>query len=66
MAGGVIPDPYLDRNEAALRWMYGIDWRYTTSWTCDVLDPATWSLTRKSSLSSTASTLSGRAALNFF
>ena len=22
MAAGVIPDPYLDGNEAALRWMY--------------------------------------------
>jgi beta-mannosidase len=35
MAVGVIPDPYLDGNEAALRWMYDIDWRYAT-----VLDPA--------------------------
>ena len=34
MAAGVIPDPYLDGNEAALRWMYEIDWRYAT-----VLDP---------------------------
>lgn len=34
MAAGVIPDPYLDGNEAALRWMYDIDWRYAT-----VLDP---------------------------
>jgi beta-mannosidase len=34
MAAGVIPDPCLDGNEAALRWMYGIDWRYAT-----VLDP---------------------------
>ena len=30
MAAGVIPDPYLDGNEAALRWMYEIDWRYAT------------------------------------
>ena len=36
MAAGVIPDPYLDGNEAALRWMYGIDWRYAT-----VLDSST-------------------------
>jgi beta-mannosidase len=36
MAAGVIPDPYLDGNEAALRWMYGVDWRYAT-----VLDPGT-------------------------
>jgi beta-mannosidase len=35
MASGVIPDPYLDGNEAALRWMYDMDWRYTT-----VLDPS--------------------------
>ena len=34
MAAGVIPDPYLDGNEAALRWMYYVDWRYAT-----VLDP---------------------------
>ena len=34
MAAGVIPDPYLDGNEAALRWMHEIDWRYTTA-----LDP---------------------------
>jgi beta-mannosidase len=34
MRSGVIPDPYLDGNEAALRWMYGVDWRYAT-----VLDP---------------------------
>jgi beta-mannosidase len=35
MAAGVIPDPYLDGNEAVLRWMYDIDWRYAT-----VLDPS--------------------------
>ena len=34
MAAGVIPDPYLDGNEEALRWMYDIDWRYATQ-----LDP---------------------------
>jgi beta-mannosidase len=34
MAAGVIPHPYLDANEAALRWMHQIDWRYAT-----VLDP---------------------------
>src|SRR3954465_8301393 len=27
MAAGVIPDPYLDGNEAALRWMYDVGWR---------------------------------------
>jgi beta-mannosidase len=31
MAAGVIPDPYLDGNEAAIRWMHEIDWRYTTA-----------------------------------
>jgi beta-mannosidase len=39
MASGVIPDAYLDGSEAALRWMYGIDWRYAT-----VLDPGTTAL----------------------
>ena len=34
MAAGVIPDPYLDGNEAALRWMHEIDWRYAV-----VLEP---------------------------
>jgi beta-mannosidase len=34
MAEGVIPDPYLDGNEAALRWMHEIDWRYAV-----VLEP---------------------------
>jgi beta-mannosidase len=34
MAAGVIPDPYLDGNEEALRWMHDIDWRYATT-----LDP---------------------------
>jgi beta-mannosidase len=34
MAAGVILDPYLDGNEAELRWMHEIDWRYAT-----VLDP---------------------------
>ena len=38
MAAGVIPDPYLDGNEAALRWMYGVDWRYVTVLDADVLD----------------------------
>ena len=38
MAAGVIPDPYLDGNEAALRWMYDIDWRYAARLDADVLD----------------------------
>ena len=39
MAAGIIPDPYLDGNEAALRWMHEIEWRYTTA-----LDPGTVAL----------------------
>lgn len=39
MAAGVIPDPYLDAVEDALRWMYDIDWRYAT-----VLDPSVFAL----------------------
>jgi beta-mannosidase len=38
MAAGVIPDPYLDGNEAALTWMYDIDWRYATTLDLDALD----------------------------
>jgi beta-mannosidase len=30
MAAGVISDPYLDAVEEELRWMYDVDWRYTT------------------------------------
>jgi len=37
MAAGVIPDPYLDAVEEELRWMYGIDWRYSTG--LDVAPP---------------------------
>ena len=28
MTAGIIPDPYLDANEKALRWMFGVDWQY--------------------------------------
>ncbi|MFG2732872.1 glycoside hydrolase family 2 protein [Streptomyces canus] len=31
LAAGLIPDPYLDRNEAALTWMHRVDWQYTTA-----------------------------------
>ena len=34
MTAGVIPDPYQDGNEEALRWMYDIGWRYAVA-----LDP---------------------------
>ncbi len=37
MAAGLIPDPYLDGNEAALRWMHKIDWRYATTLDADAL-----------------------------
>jgi beta-mannosidase len=42
MAAGVIPDPYLDGNEAALRWMHAIDWRYVAVLNSDdlALQPA--------------------------
>ena len=39
MAAGAIPDPYLDGNETALRWMQEIDWCYAA-----VLDPDDLSL----------------------
>ncbi len=38
MAAGVIPDPYLDGNEAALTWMYEVDWRYATKLDGDAPD----------------------------
>ncbi|XVS62224.1 glycoside hydrolase family 2 protein [Actinosynnema sp. CA-299493] len=31
LAAGLIPDPYADRNEAALTWMHRVDWRYSTT-----------------------------------
>ncbi|WP_182113443.1 MULTISPECIES: glycoside hydrolase family 2 protein [unclassified Actinotalea] len=31
LAAGLIPDPYLDRNESALVWAHRTDWRYTTA-----------------------------------
>ena len=31
LAAGVIPDPYLDENEAALAWIGRTDWRYETT-----------------------------------
>jgi beta-mannosidase len=30
LAAGLIPDPYLDTNEAALAWIGRVDWRYET------------------------------------
>ncbi|MET0132561.1 MAG: glycoside hydrolase family 2 protein [Kibdelosporangium sp.] len=31
LAAGLIPDPYLDDNEAALSWIGRVDWRYETA-----------------------------------
>ncbi|GAA5025618.1 glycoside hydrolase family 2 protein [Actinopolymorpha pittospori] len=31
LAAGLIPDPYLDRNEYDLAWIGRMDWRYTTT-----------------------------------
>jgi beta-mannosidase len=31
LAAGLIPDPYLDENEAALSWIGHVDWRYETT-----------------------------------
>ncbi|MEQ7007809.1 glycoside hydrolase family 2 protein [Actinopolymorpha sp. B17G11] len=31
LAAGLIPDPYLDRNEHELRWIGRTDWRYATT-----------------------------------
>ncbi len=38
MAVGAIPHPYLDGNEAALRWMHEIDWRFATRLDADAVD----------------------------
>ncbi|MCE6997326.1 glycoside hydrolase family 2 protein [Saccharothrix sp. S26] len=31
MAANLVPDPYRDRNEAALTWMHRVDWQYSTT-----------------------------------
>ncbi len=31
MAAGLVPDPYLDENEAALTWIGRVDWRWETT-----------------------------------
>ena len=40
LAAGLIPDPYLDENEAGLRWIWRTDWQYETtfSWSGDSRD----------------------------
>jgi beta-mannosidase len=30
LEAGVIPDPFLDRNERDLAWMHRVDWEYST------------------------------------
>ena len=35
LAAGLIPDPYLDENEAALTWIGRVDWRYDCSFDWD-------------------------------
>ena len=38
MAAGLIPDPYLDENEAVVAWVGHVDWRYETSFDWDGSD----------------------------
>ncbi|NUT92079.1 MAG: glycoside hydrolase family 2 protein [Saccharothrix sp.] len=39
MAADLVPDPYLDRNEAALAWMHRVDWQYSTTFHADAPRP---------------------------
>src|SRR6266496_742562 len=39
MAADLIPDPYLDRNEADLTWMHRVDWRYSTAFEAEAPRP---------------------------
>ncbi|GAA4199655.1 glycoside hydrolase family 2 protein [Microbispora amethystogenes] len=39
MAAGLVPDPYLDRNEAELVWTHRADWRYTTTFQTSAARP---------------------------
>ncbi len=39
MAADLIPDPYLDRNEADLTWMHRVDWRYSTAFDAEAPRP---------------------------
>jgi len=38
LAAGLIPDPYLDENEALLAWVGDVDWRCTTTFIWDADD----------------------------
>ena len=40
LAAGLVPDPYLDENEASLAWIGDVDWRYATTLTWDAADAA--------------------------
>lgn len=37
LAAGLIPDPYLDRNELELSWIGRSDWRYATTFSLDLV-----------------------------
>ncbi|WP_282947984.1 glycoside hydrolase family 2 protein [Cellulomonas endometrii] len=39
LAAGLIPDPYLDANEAALRWLHDTDWTYERALTLAPASP---------------------------
>ncbi|MBP2338908.1 beta-mannosidase [Saccharothrix coeruleofusca] len=39
LRAGLIPDPYLDRNEAELAWAHRADWRFATTFTADAARP---------------------------
>ncbi|MBB0244703.1 glycoside hydrolase family 2 protein [Streptomyces alkaliphilus] len=39
LAAGLIPDPYLDLNETALRWTHRAHWRYTTTFEAEPVAP---------------------------
>jgi len=38
LAAGLVPDPYLDENEALLAWVGEVDWRYETTLRWDAQD----------------------------
>lgn len=40
LAAGLVPDPYLDENEALLSWIGDTDWRYETTFTWSEEDAA--------------------------
>jgi len=39
LAAGLIPEPYLDTNEAELAWMHRVDWRYALTFEADAARP---------------------------